>query len=97
MRDDWTPQTLKLQMLATCLLAPTLLGAVFWPVLWACAGVLLALTIILGWPVVRTAIAALRPRPAVLTATWAVAFLLVRSFTLAGSVVYDRLTAARTP
>lgn len=96
-RDDWTPQTLKLQILAACLTPPAALAAFFDPILWAAAGSLLALTVALGWPVIDLAIAGLRPRSRLTAGVWATFFLLVRSFTLAAALIYDRATTAQTP
>ena len=94
LRDDWTPQSLKLQMLAACLLPPAVLALLVKPALWPAVPVLLALAVVPGWRVVRAAVAALRPMPPLLAGLWATAFLLLRSFTLAASVIYDRLVKA---
>lgn len=97
LRDDWTPQTLKLQMLAICLIPPVVLAALFWPGLWVGVPMLLLATIVLGWPVVRATVVSLRPMPRVVAGAWAMTFLLVRSFTLAAAVIYDRMTMRQTP
>ena len=96
-RDDWTPQTLKLQILAACLTPLAMLAGLFDPIFWAAAGALLTMTVALGWPVIDLAMTGLRPRSPWTAGFWATVFLLVRSFTLAASLVYDRATTARTP
>jgi GT2 family glycosyltransferase len=96
-RDDWTPQSLKLQILSACLTVPAALVALFAPMFWAAFGLLLAMTVALGWPVIDLAIAGMRPRSRLTSGFFATLFLLVRSFTLAASLIYDRATTAHTP
>jgi hypothetical protein len=76
---------------------PAVLLALFNPIFWAAAGALLAMTVALGWPVIDLAIKGLRPRSRLTAGVWAIFFLLVRSFTLAASLIYDRVTTAETP
>ena len=90
-RDDWTPQTLKLQMLAACLLPPAALSSLFVPGAWAVTALLFVLAVVPAWSVIQSAVVNLRPAPIAASAGWAVLFLLVRSFTLAASVVYHRI------
>lgn len=89
-RDDWTPQTLKLQMMAACLLPPVAIASCLFPRLWPVTALLLVLTVVPGWPVIRAAMAGSTSGFKIVAAGWAVVFLLVRSFTLAAAVIYDR-------
>lgn len=95
--DSWTPMSLKIQILAACLIGPALLaGLVFRPALWL-AALLLGIIAITGAGLIASTSRALKPHAGFAAPFWALFWVIARAITLAAAVGYSRLKRWEMP
>jgi GT2 family glycosyltransferase len=89
--DSWTPQTLKLQILAAIFLAPVLLGALIFPRLLWFLPLLLAVILVSGIHLLRATTTVLIPVAGIMAPFHAAFWVLSRALTLGAAAVYSQL------
>ena len=86
--DNWTPQTLKLQVVISALLPLCLIAGFWYSFFWAVALALL----VLGLASARAFLSDANRRGGILLTLWSLPFLYVRAFALGSAIVWHFFT-----
>jgi GT2 family glycosyltransferase len=93
LQDDWTPQTLKLQIAASCALVPQVLVAPFVPAVAPLIALTLGFILLSGRGLLGRAWRLLAPKLGLASVAWAALFLVLRGIALAVAVSYGSIVS----